>query len=47
VYADPPFNGNKNYEKPIGSKASGAAFKNTGFARISDGLIGPNRGRGA
>ena len=23
VYADPPFNSNKNYEAPIGSKAAG------------------------
>ena len=29
VYADPPFNSNKNYEPPIGSKAAGAAFKDT------------------
>ncbi len=29
VYADPPFNSNKNYEAPIGSKAAGAAFKDT------------------
>ena len=29
VYADPPFNSNKNYESPIGSKAAGAAFKDT------------------
>ena len=29
VYADPPFNANKNYEAPIGSKAAGAAFKDT------------------
>ena len=27
VYADPPFNSNKNYEAPIGSKTAGAAFK--------------------
>ena len=29
VYADPPFNSNKNYAAPIGSKAAGAAFKDT------------------
>ena len=29
VYADPPFNSNKNYEAPIGSRAAGAAFKDT------------------
>ena len=29
VYADPPFNSNKNYEAPVGSKAAGAAFKDT------------------
>ena len=29
VYADPPFNSNKNYEAPISSKAAGAAFKDT------------------
>ena len=29
VYADPPFNSNKNYAAPVGSKAAGAAFKDT------------------
>ena len=29
VYADPPFNSNRLYEAPIGSKAAGAAFKDT------------------
>ena len=29
VYADPPFNSNKSYSAPIGSKAAGAAFKDT------------------
>lgn len=29
VYADPPFNSNKNYSAPIGSKAAGAAFKDS------------------
>ena len=27
IYADPPFNSNRNYEAPIGSDAAGAAFK--------------------
>ena len=27
IYLDPPFNSNKHYEAPIGSKAAGAAFK--------------------
>ena len=27
VYLDPPFNSNRNYEAPIGSKAAGASFK--------------------
>ncbi len=29
VYADPPFNSNKSYAAPVGSKAAGAAFKDT------------------
>ena len=29
IYLDPPFNSNKTYEAPIGSKAAGAAFKDT------------------
>ena len=29
VYLDPPFNSNRNYSAPIGSKAAGAAFKDT------------------
>ena len=29
AYADPPFNSNKNYKTPIGSKAAGATFENT------------------
>ena len=29
VYLDPPFNSNRNYEAPVGSKAAGAAFKDT------------------
>ena len=27
VYLDPPFNSNRNYSAPVGSKAAGAAFK--------------------
>ena len=29
IYLDPPFNSNKTYSAPIGSKAAGAAFKDT------------------
>ena len=29
IYLDPPFNSNKTYEAPVGSKAAGAAFKDT------------------
>ena len=29
IYLDPPFNSNRSYEAPIGSKAAGAAFKDT------------------
>ena len=29
IYLDPPFNSNTNYAAPIGSKAAGAAFKDT------------------
>ena len=29
VYLDPPFNSNKDYAAPVGSKAAGAAFKDT------------------
>ena len=29
VYLDPPFNSNRDYAAPIGSKAAGAAFKDT------------------
>ena len=29
IYLDPPFNSNKEYSSPIGSKAAGAAFKDT------------------
>ena len=27
IYLDPPFNSNRNYSAPVGSKAAGAAFK--------------------
>ena len=29
IYLDPPFNSNKNYAAPIGSKAAEVAFKDT------------------
>lgn len=29
IYLDPPFNSNKTYAAPVGSKAAGAAFKDT------------------
>ena len=29
IYLDPPFNSDHNYAAPIGSKAAGAAFKDT------------------
>ena len=29
IYLDPPFNSNQNYSAPVGSKAAGAAFKDT------------------
>ena len=29
IYADPPFNSKRDYAAPIGSKAAGAAFKDT------------------
>ena len=29
IYLDPPFNSNKDYAAPVGSKAAGAAFKDT------------------
>ena len=29
IYLDPPFNSNRNYAAPIGSKAAGTAFKDT------------------
>ena len=30
IYLDPPFNSNKAYAAPVGSKAAGAAFKDPG-----------------
>ena len=27
IYLDPPFNSNRTYSAPVGSKAAGAAFK--------------------
>ena len=29
IYLDPPFNSNRDYAAPVGSKATGAAFKDT------------------
>jgi site-specific DNA-methyltransferase (adenine-specific) len=29
IYLDSPFNSNRNYAAPLGSKAAGAAFKDT------------------
>ena len=29
IYLDPPFNSNRNYAAPVGSRAAGAAFKDT------------------
>ena len=29
IYLDPPFNSKHNYAAPLGSKAAGAAFKDT------------------
>ena len=29
IYLDPPFNSNRDYEAPVGSKSAGAAFKDT------------------
>ena len=29
IYLDPPFNSNRTYEAPVGSRAAGAAFKDT------------------
>ena len=40
VYADPPFNSNKNYAAPVGSKAAGAAFKDSWTLSDVDGQPG-------
>ena len=41
IYLDPPFNSNRDYAAPVGSKAAGAAFKDTwtlsDFRRCLDG----------
>ena len=29
IYLDPPFNSNRDYAAPVGSRAAGAAFKDT------------------
>ena len=42
VYLDPPFNSNKTYEAPVGSKAAGAAFKDAWTVSDVD-LIEHNR----
>ena len=36
IYLDPPFNSNHNYAAPVGSKAAGAAFKDTWTLRDVD-----------
>ena len=36
IYLDPPFNSKANYAAPIGSKAAGAAFKDTSTLRDVD-----------
>ena len=33
IYLDPPFNSNRNYFAPIGSKAAGVSFKDVWTAR--------------
>lgn len=35
-YLDPPFNSNRNYAAPVGSKAAGAAFKDTWNLKEAD-----------
>ena len=42
IYADPPFNSNRNYSAPVGSKAAGAAFKDAWMLSDID-LIEHNR----
>ena len=34
IYLDPPFNSNQDYAAPVGSKAAGAAFKDTCLAPL-------------
>ncbi len=36
IYLDPPFNSKANYAAPIGSEATGAAFKDTWTLRDVD-----------
>ena len=43
IYLDPPFNSNRHYEAPIGSRAAGAAFKD---AWTLDEAQFPNRRHG-
>ena len=38
IYLDPPFNSNRHYEAPIGSKAAGAAWCRTTRKQSCDGL---------
>ena len=49
IYLDPPFNSNHNYAAPVGSKAAGAAFKDTWTLSDLDvawmGLIGRRTSR--
>ena len=37
IYLDPPFNSNRNYSAPVGSKAAGAAFKDAWTLNDIDG----------
>ena len=41
IYLDPPFNSNRTYEAPIGSKAAGASFNSplTKSALDASGLV--------
>ena len=44
IYLDPPFNSNRDYAAPVGSRAAGAAFKDTWDAqRPRRGVDGPHR----
>ena len=36
IYLDPPFNSNRDYAAPVGSKAAGAAFKDTWYLSDMD-----------